>query len=332
MRGKLWRLIFAGFLMFNVAVMLAMRDVSMASEQPTASVDPNAVSAAPGEFVTLNVTVADLTAENSQPLGLCGWQVNITFNPAILNVSAVAEGPFLKQAGSTWWLPPVLDNENGFVAMGDSIFPLDESTQGVYGSGVLANVTFQVIDEGQMELNFDSDTTKLRSYDSGTGTPVPISHSTVGGAFKYPILRDVAVSGVSFSPTSVPAGGTVSIDVAVKNEGDFLAESFDVGVSYGSTPIETKSITALAHGASETVNFNWDTSGIAEGSYTITAVVATVPDETETTDNTFQSVDVVTITAPQPTLPMELVIGGIIVIAVVGVVAFLLMKRRSAKA
>jgi len=315
--------------MFNIAVMLAMRDVSMASEQPTVSVDPNANSAAPGEFFTLNVTVADLTAENSQPVGLYGWQVNITFNPDILNVSAVAEGPFLEQAGSTWWLPPVLDNDNGLIVMGDSLFPLP--AQGAYGSGVLANITFQVENEGQTDFNFESETTKLRSYDSNTGTPVPIPYSTVSGAFKYPILRDVAVTGVSFSPTSVPAGGTVSIDVAVKNEGDFLAETFDVSVSYGSSPIETKTLTDLAHGASETANFNWDTSGITEGSYTITAVAATVPDEAETTDNTFQSDDVVTITAPEPTLPIELVIGGIVVIAVVGVGAFFLMKRRSAK-
>lgn len=311
--------------------MLAMRNISMASEQPTVSVNPSVISAGAGEFFTLDVTVADLTAENSQPVGLCGWQVNITFNHAILNISAVAEGPFLEQAGSTWWLPPVLDNENGFVVMAASLFPMP--AQGAYGSGILANITFQVENEGQTDLNFDSETTYLRSWDANADPPqqVAVPHSAVGGAFGYTVLHDVAVTDVTFSPMSVSAGGTVSIDVTVRNKGN-ASETFDISVSYDSSLIETKTITALAPGTSQTIGFNWDTAGVAEGSYTITAVAATVPDETETTDNTFQSTDVVTITAPQPTLPIELIIGGIIVIVAVGVGAFFLMKRRSAKA
>jgi len=328
MRGKSRQILLTCCLLVNIGIISVMRDLSIASpDQPTIAVAPKISSVAPGGFFTIDVTVSDLTAENAQPVGLLAWQVNVTFNPDILNVSAVAEGPFLKNVGNTWWLPSTIDNDNGFVFVGASLFPVP--AEGAYGSGVLANITFQVENEGQTNLDFDSETTMTASGDGTTSIVFP--SSTVGGTFRYPTLRDVAVTGVTFSPSSVPAGGTVSINVTVENKGNVFDETFDVSVSYDSSLIGTKTVTDLAPGASQIVSFSWDTSGVAEGSYTITAVATTVPDETETGDNTYESSNTVEVTAPQTTLPVELVIGAIAVIAVIGVGVFLLLKRRSAK-
>ena len=75
------------------------------------------------------------------------------------------------------------------------------------------------------------------------------------------------------------------INVTVANEGD-LPEPFIVTAYYNTTPIATQAI-ILAAGDSYTITFPWNTTGFAKGSYTINATVTPVPDETDTTDNSY---------------------------------------------
>jgi len=49
--------------------------------------------------------------------------------------------------------------------------------------------------------------------------------------------------------------------------------------------IQTQAVT-LESGASKTLTFAWNTTGVARGNYTVSAVADQVPDETDTTDNT----------------------------------------------
>jgi len=137
-----------------------------------------------GTTFDLNITIADVT-------NLCAWEFNMTFNATILRVENVVEGEFLQRAGSTWMPTPVIDNENGYVFAGDSLFPYSE--YGADGSGVLATITFSVKMKGKCGLGFVD--TKLRSWDPINMELVAIPHTAQDGFFQYP-LGDINGDGI----------------------------------------------------------------------------------------------------------------------------------------
>jgi len=95
--------------------------------------------------------------------------------------------------------------------------------------------------------------------------------------------RDIAVTDVKPSKTVVGQGFNMSINVTVKNQGD-TTENFNVTAYSNETVIQTKSIT-LTSGDSTTLTFTWNTTGFVKGSYTISAIASTIPNETNTTNN-----------------------------------------------
>jgi len=100
--------------------------------------------------------------------------------------------------------------------------------------------------------------------------------------------HDIAVISVKPSPTLVRKGELVNITVVVENQGT-ENETFDVTAYYDATAIENKTVTSLENGTSTTLTFTWDTTDITAGNYAINATASTVPDETETEDNTLAS-------------------------------------------
>jgi hypothetical protein len=96
---------------------------------------------------------------------------------------------------------------------------------------------------------------------------------------------DIATTDITPMKTVVGQGYTMSINVTVTNQGDFI-ETFSVIAYANATQIETREIT-LASGNPTTVTFTWNTTGVARGNYTITAHANPVPGETDTTDNIF---------------------------------------------
>ena len=130
---------------------------------------------------------------------------------------------------------------------------------------------------------------------------------TVGGA-PPEVVHDVAVTSVTASPTEVTAGEVVTITVSVENQGE-ATETFDVTSYYDSVAIGTQTVADLIAGASDMLTFSWDTTGVADGTYTISAEASTVPGETDTADNTFED-GTVTVSAPgaPPTTTHELFI------------------------
>jgi len=303
-----------------------------AASGPVLSVEPKDTTVAPGETFTVNITIADATLENSVN-GIYGWQFVLSFNSSVLNAVSVSEGPFLMEAGSTYWTPPTINNATGIVVATDFLFPYPDF--GAFGSGTLANVTFKVMSEGKTSVKFlyepppeGRGETKLRTYDpTPPGNIQIVDHTVVDGTFEYPLFRDVAVVAVEASPTDVVAGEIVSINVTVENKGK-VAESFDVTVSYDSAPIETKHVTDLALNSSQLLSFSWNTGGVVEGNHTITATASTVSGEADTANNVYHG-DVVEVRVQTSVFPMEfLIIAVIIVIVVVAVALFLYMKRR----
>jgi hypothetical protein len=141
----------------------------------------------------------------------------------------------------------------------------------------LATITFHVQNLGSTPLNL----TDTKIIDP-QGTPMP--HDVYHGFFAA-LIRDVAVTNIVLSRTWAYQGWPVNITVTVKNKGN-VSETFDVKTFYDSHVIGTITVTNLLPNEERDVTFEWDTTGVAEGNYTIKAEAATVPYEMNTSDNT----------------------------------------------
>jgi PKD repeat protein/RNA polymerase subunit RPABC4/transcription elongation factor Spt4 len=98
-------------------------------------------------------------------------------------------------------------------------------------------------------------------------------------------IHDVAVTEITPYKTQVTAGEALAISVVVQNEGQ-AQETFDVTLYHDGTAIDTQAATDLNPSATQRLDFEWDTTGVGAGAYTIKAVAATVSGETDTADNT----------------------------------------------
>jgi len=136
-------------------------------------IEPKSILGVPiGETFTVSVSVLNVR-------NLYGGQFNLTFDPTILSVSGVTEGPFLKQVAKTIFLRKI-DNTAGFVLAASTFMP-PFPPEGAYGNGTLAGVTFKVKSFGQTLLEFVVGTRLLTVIES---VLVPIEHVTEGGYFR----------------------------------------------------------------------------------------------------------------------------------------------------
>jgi len=103
----------------------------------------------------------------------------------------------------------------------------------------------------------------------------------------YTPQYNIATTNITPSKTVVGQGYSMSINVTVENQGDF-PETFSVTTYYDDTPIETKTVTNLPPSEDTTINFTWNTIGVAKGEYTISAYATPVLGETDTADNTLE--------------------------------------------
>jgi len=106
------------------------------------------------------------------------------------------------------------------------------------------------------------------------------------------VIHDVALTFIAPNSTAVFLGETVSIEVAITNEGN-KPETFNITVYADKDcviigdeiTIGTKTATNLAPSSSATLTFNWKTKGVSQGDYTISAYAWPVQDETDLMDN-----------------------------------------------
>jgi hypothetical protein len=144
---------------------------------PTAHlyIEPAAVIQSPGKNFTVTLKI-----EDSPPI--YSWYVNLTWNPKIIRLVEIAEGPFLNQQGSrkTDFIYTKNTIELGYVRFGCSLKGEPSSAQPT-GNGILATLTFTVLEEGGSPIHFVW--VKLYNYQLEQQP-----YTTTDGYFKYPIF------------------------------------------------------------------------------------------------------------------------------------------------
>lgn len=100
------------------------------------------------------------------------------------------------------------------------------------------------------------------------------------------LIHDIQIRNVTCSKNEVAAGEIVEISVAVKNVGN-ATESSDIRVYYDEILIQQIPFSILEPGREVTLTFHWNTTGVPEGTYQITAEAETVPGEANIDDNTY---------------------------------------------
>jgi hypothetical protein len=124
-----------------------------------------AAAAGPATLNLTSSTPLDLTYPANLPLkstftvqvnianveNLWGLSFNLTWNPAVINATRVQKGPFLTSGGASDMQPPtVIDYDNGCFKSTFSHVLLEIAS--VSGEGLLATVTFEVIDFGSCDI------------------------------------------------------------------------------------------------------------------------------------------------------------------------------------
>ena len=170
-----------------------------------------------------------LKAENISDLA--GWQSNVVFDPAVLKVSNVSEGSFLKQGGGrTHFLKGTIDNAIGRI---DGIGSARFSEGGVNGEGTLLSVTFTAKANGESRLS-------VRKFQAGSSTSETISSRpadiiiTVGD----PAVSDVGddIFSLSTDVTPVRSGDTFTLRLSANDVTDLAG--WQTGIAFDSDVLE----------------------------------------------------------------------------------------------
>jgi hypothetical protein len=106
-------------------------------------VDPATSNVTQFDSFTVDIKITDVT-------DLFGFQFDLTFDPSLLSVNDVTEGPFLPSGGPTFFIPGDFTTTPGVITItGDSLLA---AVPGVTGNGVLAHILFSATAAGTSSL------------------------------------------------------------------------------------------------------------------------------------------------------------------------------------
>jgi hypothetical protein len=243
-------------------------EASAQTGSATVAVSPPSIAATVGQNFSVNVTVANA----SDPYGVYGWEFTLNWTASLLDSVDVTEGAFLKAGGPTFF---TYNNGTGGHMIVDCT--LEGPILGVNSSdGILATLTFNVKDAGQSSLDLYNATL----VNGDPNSPMDLPCQVLGGYGIFSSPHDVSVNDIEVSPTTVPIGTLVGINVTVQNLGGF-DENFNLTVCANSKVIGVQSV-LLTTGSSANFTFTWNTAGFGKGDYNISASVTLAPGEVNT--------------------------------------------------
>lgn len=155
---------------------------------------------------------------------------------------------------------------------------------------VIGNQTVTRLSPGAYEnLTFPSSSTNITSLPYGTYTIstvasiVPSENKTSDNVMTTTVRIGV-IHDVSIVYANVDQD--YNIFAVAKNEGNSV-ESFNVTTHCNGTSIGTQAVTGLQPAGDAILNFAWDTTSLLHGMYNVSVVASTVPNETNSADNSF---------------------------------------------
>jgi len=234
-----------------------------------------------------NITITNVTR-------LAGWQLNITYDPTLLNISRSADmllpsnhifnGLDPKASAKT------INNTAGYAMWACAIGP-SSPTDHFNGSGTICQIFFTIKKtpgEGEtFSCNLVLDKvgmfpTKLVDPDTGV---IPFTEQNGYYEIRSGLIHDVAL--IDVKPFKTVVGQRyVSINITAQNQGDY-AEIFNITAYCNSTPILTIININLTSGTNIRITLIWNTTGFTKGNYILSANATLVDGETDTVDNVY---------------------------------------------
>jgi len=267
-------------LLTTILTSIFVTNTAMSSPGTVIGAHPLPCTAPVSTSFDLNITVTDV-------VDLYGWEFNMTFDPTVLNVTGIVEGPFLADFAASdpwvfsWWLGEIIDNTNGWVSAGCSLYDAFPPTNpdGADGDGVLATVTFNVKSEGSSDLHFVY--TLIHLMDPVDLIPVPIPHTAEDGFFSNIIdaaVIDVIPAADQAYPTwTIPLNITVTVSNNAPTQVNFTVTAYYENVT-AAYEIGTQNVTNLSGGSQLNLTFSWNVTDVGWGLYTIKANVTLTGD------------------------------------------------------
>jgi hypothetical protein len=229
------------------------------SSPATVSVLPSSITASVGQDFSVNVNISGVS-------DLYGWEFKIGWDPSLLDLVSVDEGPFLKSGGNTFFNYFLNTTEEHIVAY----CTLEGQIPGVSGNGTLATVTFNPTNAGECPLNLYN-VTLLNSDE-----PSQQINCNVDGGYVTTVIP---------RKTVVFQGYDLNFNVTVEDPSS-NPETFNLTAYANTTSIASQNVT-LSSGDPETVTFTWNTTGFVLGKYMINTYARLVVGETNMANNTF---------------------------------------------
>ncbi len=127
-------------------------------------------------------------------VGVWGWNIGVTWDSNVLQLTNIAEGAFLSQSGATLFTPGYINNYLGRIDKGISDSYIS-ATSSSASSGVLATLTFTIVTYGDSNIN-------LTAGNPATLLNNAVPHQTI------PIL---AFGNATYSWTPAPATGPKAV-------------------------------------------------------------------------------------------------------------------------
>lgn len=148
-----------------LTVSMAVVNVRALYKSTTIYINPEENFYVPGSTFSVTVNIDSVT-------NLYGWGFWLSWNPKVLKILSITEGPFLKSGGITYCPAPTIDNNVGYATAGCTLL----GVASVSGSGVAATVNLEVLEAGGTTLHLYD--TKLSDNQAQL-----ISHNVVDGEF-----------------------------------------------------------------------------------------------------------------------------------------------------
>ncbi len=177
---------------FIISATISIMPLSNAQQNTNLSINPQTTQLNVGQ-VGSTITV-NLTVNNVQ--NLFAWSLNLTWNPQVLNLTQMQEGPFLSNAGPTYFTwSPTLSGISRSIGNIQTVADAMLSSSTATGNGVLVTISFKVLNTGTSPISIAG---SILSNPPQNGVIQPITTTITDG------VVEVSTSNLTPTPSSTP--------------------------------------------------------------------------------------------------------------------------------